>query len=95
MPLTTPDKLKKVYAETFVDEVCKKIEEKFDKLPKESIKYLNSNGTLELIIEGEYDNATRNSVATRYKNVGWRDVRHRTSSENGERGGLTIFTLFK
>lgn len=43
------------------------------------------------IIDGEYPVAVRNQIAQKYKDAGWKYVYHQTSSENGERPGLTEF----
>lgn len=43
------------------------------------------------IIDEEFPIVLRNAVAKRYKDVGWKYVYHRTSSENDERPGLTSF----
>lgn len=45
----------------------------------------------EAIIEGEYPVEIRNEIAKKYKENGWEFVYHQTSSENGERPGLTCF----
>lgn len=45
----------------------------------------------EAIILGEYSINIRNYIGKRYKNAGWKYVYHQTSSENGERPGLTSF----
>lgn len=42
-------------------------------------------------IHDEYPIHVRNEIAVRYKNAGWKYVYHQTSSENGERPGLTSF----
>lgn len=47
----------------------------------------------EAVISGEYDSSLRDEVAKRYIDHGWFAVAHRTSSENGERAGLTEFVL--
>lgn len=39
----------------------------------------------------EYPVEVRNYIAERYKEKGWKYVYHQTSSENGERPGLTDF----
>lgn len=49
----------------------------------------------EAIIEGELPLDIRNQIALRYKNAGWNYVYHRTSSEGGERPGLTSFKFSK
>lgn len=43
------------------------------------------------IIDGEYSLNVRNIIANKYKENGWDFVYHQTSSENGERAGLTCF----
>ena len=43
------------------------------------------------IVDGEYPVPIRNEIAKRYKDAGWKYVYHKTSSENGERAGLTSF----
>lgn len=45
----------------------------------------------EAIIPNEYPVSVRNEIAKRYKKTGWKFVYHQTSSENGERAGLTCF----
>lgn len=45
----------------------------------------------EAIIDGELSVSVRNELAQRYKAAGWKYVYHQTSSENGERAGLTAF----
>lgn len=48
-----------------------------------------------VIIDGEFSFNDRNTVANKYINEGgWYAVFHKTSSENGERYGLTEFNLF-
>lgn len=49
----------------------------------------------EAIIEGEYSFEIRNIIAKKYKENGWDFVYHQTSSENGERAGLTCFRFSK
>lgn len=47
------------------------------------------------IIDGEFSINDRNEVARKYLNEGgWYAAFHKTSSENGERYGLTGFELF-
>ena len=47
------------------------------------------------IIDGEFSLSDRNEVAKKYiEEGGWYAVFHKTSSENGERPGLTSFGLF-
>lgn len=40
---------------------------------------------------GEYPVCVRDALAKRYRDAGWRFIYHHTSSENGERPGLTEF----
>jgi hypothetical protein len=47
----------------------------------------------EAILMKEYSQAIREEIARRYREAGWKYVTHRTSSENGERPGLTHFNL--
>ena len=53
-----------------------------------------SHPWVDIIIDEEIPLAARNVLAKKYKDAGWYYVYHRTSSENGERPGLTrmIFT---
>lgn len=43
------------------------------------------------VIEGEPSIETRNQIAIKYIEAGWNYVYHNTTSENGERAGLTGF----
>lgn len=45
----------------------------------------------EAIIPGEYPVSVRNAIGQKYKKAGWNYVYHQTSSENGEKAGLTCF----
>ena len=45
------------------------------------------------ILDREYETEIRDELAKRYINAGWNYVYHHTSSENGERPGLTCFIL--
>jgi hypothetical protein len=47
----------------------------------------------EAILPKEYSWVIREEIARRYFEAGWKSVAHRTSSENGERPGLTHFKL--
>ena len=46
-----------------------------------------------VILLKEYPVSVRDEIARRYREAGWKYVIHRTSSENGERPGLTHFKL--
>ena len=45
----------------------------------------------EAILENEYSIELRDAVAKKYKDAGWKYVYHATTSELGERAGLTCF----
>ena len=45
----------------------------------------------EAIIDHEFSVEARNEIAQRYIKAGWKYVYHNTSSEHGERPGLTSF----
>lgn len=45
------------------------------------------------VLTKEYSKFVRDEIARRYREAGWKYVIHRTSSENGERPGLTHFKL--
>lgn len=47
----------------------------------------------EALVDREFPVEVRNEVAKRYIKAGWKFVYHNTSSENGERPGLTCFML--
>ena len=47
----------------------------------------------EALLDCELSLMTRNSLAKRYTDAGWNYVYHHTSSENGERYGLTSFVF--
>ena len=47
-----------------------------------------------LIIIGEYNRQTCNEIEKIYTEAGWKDVKCRTSSENGEKPGLTGLILY-
>ena len=71
---------------TNIDEIIVKIDE--------SIKRYHGWYPWEsAIIEGELSLTIRNEIAQSYKDAGWKYVEHETSSENGERPGLTSFRL--
>ena len=48
---------------------------------------------VEVIIDGDYSTTLRNEVAKEYVKTGWDKVYHHTSSENGEKPGLTSFVF--
>jgi len=44
-----------------------------------------------IVITDEYSLALRQEIVRMYVAAGWRSIEHKTSSENGERPGLTRF----
>ena len=48
-----------------------------------------------LVVYGEYNRDTCDKVVNIYSEAGWRNVKCRTSSESGERPGLTGLHLTK
>jgi hypothetical protein len=71
-----------------VKEAVSKFEEQFAKDEKDQEYY-------HLVIVGEYDRQTCDEVEKIYSQAGWLKVKCRTSSENGERGGLTGLQLYR
>ena len=68
----------------------KQVVEKFElKLSKQD----KGNSYYHLVITGEYNRATLDEVEKIYKDAGWIGVKCKTSTENGERGGLTGLQL--
>ena len=69
----------------------------FDKLEKDIDKSIeNNHGDYEweeALLDKEYPLSVRNEIGKRYMENGWHYVYHQTSSENGERPGLTIFAF--
>lgn len=68
--------------ETIIIDIDKEIKKNHGKYPYEDV-----------ILPKEYSWVVREEVARRYREAGWKYVIHRTSSENGERPGLTHFKL--
>ena len=71
-----------------VEEAVSKFEEQFAKDEKDQQSY-------HLVIVGEYNRQTCDEVQRIYTEAGWAKVKCRTSSENGERGGLTGLQLYR
>lgn len=63
-----------------------------EKLEKE-VKIFKQTDYFYLVIWGEIDRNTCDEIERLYRKAGWSDVKCRTSSENGERGGLTGLIL--
>ena len=85
--MLTPEKLNRVIKSEYD---LKKLERMID----EKIKENHGNHPWEeALLDEEYPIEVRNAIARRYVKAGWYYVYHRTSSENGERGGLTYFAF--
>ena len=69
-----------------VEEAVRKFEEQFTKEEKDQRYYY-------LIIVGEYNRQTCDEIERIYTEAGWSKVKCITSSENGERSGLTGLQL--
>ncbi len=67
---------------------------KLETMIDDSIKRFHGSYPWETaIIDGEYPVEVRDKIALKYKESGWNHVYHRTTSENGERAGLTSFVF--
>jgi len=71
-----------------VEEAVSKFELQFAKDEKD-LEYYH------LVIVGEYNRQTCDEIEKKYSEGGWNHVKCRTSSENGERGGLTGLQLYR
>jgi predicted rRNA methylase YqxC with S4 and FtsJ domains len=69
-----------------LDEALLKFEQEFKKEEKGQNYY-------HIVIVGEYDRKVLDEVARQYESAGWSVKACITSSENGERGGLTGLQL--
>lgn len=70
------------------EEAVSKFEEQFKKDDKDQDYY-------HLVIVGEYNREVCDEIQKTYTEAGWNKVNCRTSSENGERGGLTGLQLWR
>lgn len=70
-----------------VEEAVRKFETKFCDEEKDKQYY-------HLVISGEYNRTTCDKVEEIYSQAGWYNVKCQTSSENGERGGMTGLQLW-
>lgn len=78
--------------ELILDEVENTDFKKLEKLIDDSIKRHHGCYPWEkAILEGELSVSVRNEIAQTYKMAGWKYIYHRTTSENGEKPGLTSF----
>ena len=85
MNITRPEQM--TAGTSKVEEAVSKFEEQFAKDEKD-LKYYH------LVIVGEYNRQTCDEIEKIYSDGGWTKVKCRTSSENGERGGLTGLQLW-
>lgn len=93
--LTTPMEISEK-SNVIVEEIIDKIETEFQNISKENLKEFYETGFITVIIGGEYTPALRDKIANKYMHdAGWQQITHTTSSENGERGGLTRFKFMK
>ena len=83
----TPEELSK---SKLIDYNLDTIENKVDEQIKKNHGLYNWE---EAILDVEYPVQVRDTIAKRYIAAGWNVVYHQTSRENGERPGLTVFTL--
>ena len=86
MNITEPEQM--TSGTSKVEEVVSKFEEQFAKDEKDQQYY-------HLVIIGEYNRQTCDEVERIYTEAGWSKVKCKTSSENGERGGLTGLQLYR
>ena len=82
--VTTPESMTSYDA----NDVVAKFEKQFKKEKKDQEYY-------HLVISGEYPRYILDRIQKIYKNAGWKDVVCHTSSENGERAGLTGLQLYR
>ena len=73
---------------TKVQEAISKFEEQLSDEEKDEQYY-------HLVIDEEYNRQTCDEIERIYTEAGWLNVKCRTSSENGERGGLTGLQLYR
>lgn len=71
-----------------LDEALSKIESKF-RVEESDQNYYH------IVIVGEYNRKVCDKIEQIYTEAGWTKVKCRTSSENGERGGLTGLQLYR
>ena len=84
--VTGPDKFKGEKGLNKVSELIGKIEQALKDMPQ-------LYDWVEVVVTDEYSKEIRAEVAKEYLEAGWSIVYHQTSSENGERPGLTAFAL--
>lgn len=91
--MLTPDMMDGlVISQANIDNIISAIDSEMKK--EHNISEYGHTGKLHIILDKEYPMIVRDMIVERYKEAGWRTVTHRTSSENGERPGLTGFTFY-
>lgn len=86
MNITSPEQMTAGISK--VEEAVSKFEEQFTEVEKD-LEYYH------LVIHGEYNRQTCDEIEKIYSGVGWKKVKCKTSTENGERGGLTALQLWR
>lgn len=86
MKVTTPEEMSS--GTDYLEIAIAAFEKKFESKEKDEDYY-------HLVISGEYNRITCDEIERLYKEAGWKKVICKTSSEKGERGGLTGLQLFK
>lgn len=87
MEVTTPEQMN-IDDSTLLKELIGLFEEELKASEKGQDSY-------SIVVYGEYPKPICNKVEKIYKEAGWRSVVCKTSSENGERPGLTGLRLYK
>ena len=72
-----------------------KVEEAVSKFEAQMLKEEKDEQYYHLVIVGEYNRQTCDEIEKIYSDGGWTKVKCRTSSENGERCGLTGLQLWR
>jgi hypothetical protein len=83
--ITTPNEMNSGISK--LEEALNKFEERFSREDKDITYY-------HLVIDGEYNRPTCDEIKRLYKEAGWKLALCKTSSEYGERGGLTSLRLY-
>lgn len=73
---------------SFIESIINRFEELL-------INHNSKSRSYKLAIFGEYSRNTCDLIETMYRNKGWNNVKCITSSEKGERGGLTMLSISK
>lgn len=71
-----------------------KLKEAIEKFEKEFKTEEKGKSYYHLVIDGEYNRDVCDRIQVLYSTAGWRKVTCKTSSENGERPGLTGLQLY-